>query len=54
MTPGTRRAKMKLPLAGKLVLARWVIRELGLDSFADLAKQLGAEPREGLDESNVH
>ena len=54
MTPRTRRAKMKLPFPRKLVLARWVIRELGLERFADLAKRLDAEPREGLDESNVH
>lgn len=52
MTP--RRAKMKLPLARKLVLNRWVLGEFGIESFADLSKSLGTEPREGLDESNVH
>lgn len=52
MTP--RRAKMKLAFARKLVLNRWVLGEFGFESFADLSKSLGAEPREGLDESNVH
>ena len=45
---------MKLPFARKLVLNRWALGEFGMESFADLAKRLGADPREGLDESNVH
>ena len=45
---------MNLPFPRKLVLARWVIREFGAESFDDLAKRLGAESREGLDKSNVH
>ena len=43
-----------MPFSGKLVLSRWVLGELGMESFADLAKRLGSEAREGLDESNVH
>ena len=49
-----RRAKPKLPFARKLVLNRWVLGELGVDGFPDLAKRLGSEELEGLDESNVH
>ena len=54
MTPRTRRAKMKLAFARKLVLNRWVLGEFGFESFADLSKALGTERREGRDESNVH
>ncbi len=52
MTP--RRAKMKLAFPRKLVLNRWVLGEFGIETFADLSKSLGAEVREGLDESKVH
>ena len=52
MTP--RRGKMKLPFARKLVLNQWALGELGVDSFADLAKLLRSEDLEGLDESNIH
>ena len=45
---------MKLAFARKLVLSRWALGEFGMETFADLSKTLGNEPREGLDESNVH
>ena len=45
---------MKLAFAGKQVLNRWVLGEFGMETFAELSKLLGAEPREGLDESNIH
>ena len=53
MTPRTRRVKMKLSFARKLVLQQWALGELGVSSFADLAKLLSDAP-EGLDDSNVH
>ena len=47
-------SRLKLPFARKLVLNRWVLGEFGVQTFAELSESLGAEPREGLDESNVH
>ncbi len=54
MPPRTRHAKMKIPFPRKLVLNRWALAEFGMETFAELARSLGTEPREGLDESNVH
>jgi hypothetical protein len=38
----------------KLILNRWVLRQLAASSFSELARQLRAPELEGLDEENAH